>query len=94
MDFVWEKIQVDNGEPSEKILIIARNLRYMQEWCSIHGINWRSPMVKFVSSVRGLHGISPEGYFVYLGTDDLELWDRLEQWTSMNVIKPLLTPNI
>lgn len=93
MDYVWEKIQVTNGVPSEKILIIARNFRYMYEWCRIHGINYNSHMVKFVTRAIELRGIS-EYWYVDLGTDDEELRVLLERLKAIYAIKPLLEPNI
>ena len=93
MDFVWEKIQVENGEPSERILIIARNLRYAQEWCRIHGINFNSPMVRFVSSLDDFYGTSGM-YYVDLGTDDQDIRLVVERLKMMAAIKPLMTPNI
>ena len=67
MDFIWEKIQVTNGEPSERILIIARKARYVEEWCRIHEINPRSPMIKPVYSLTDCRGIVGMHY-VDLGT--------------------------
>lgn len=93
MSFVWERIQVTDGTPSERILIIARNMRYIEEWCRIHAINPRSPMVKFVIKSWQLRGISG-CYYVDLGTDDQELRRLLERLKTMDRIKPLLTPNI
>lgn len=92
MDFVWEKIQVENGEPSERILIIARDFRYAQEWCRIHGINFRSPAIRFASKLDHFHGISGM-YYVDLGTDDQDLRLVVEHLKMMATIKPLMTPN-
>lgn len=93
MDFVWEKIQITNGEPSEQILIIARNARYVEEWCRIHGINHHSTMIKFAERVVDLIGIS-DMYYVDLGTDDPEFRALIERWKAIAAVKPLLTPNI
>lgn len=92
MDFVWEKVQVENGNPSERILIIARNIRYILEWCRIHNINPNSTMVKKVTHEFDLIGISGM-YYVDLGTDDPELRTLIERLKAMKSIKPLLTPN-
>jgi hypothetical protein len=93
MSFVWEKIQVINGEPSEKILIIAYNFRYVHEWCRIHEINPQSEKVKVVTRVHDLRAISGS-YYVDLGTHDAEMRTLLERLKSIGVIRPLLTPNI
>ncbi len=93
MNFVWEKIQVVNGEPSCKILIIARNRIYMEEWCRIHEINPRSGKVIMVTKDRDLLGIQGS-YYVDLGTDNQDLRTLLERLKARDVIRPLLTPNI
>ena len=93
MNFVWEQIQVVKGEPSEKILIIARHSRYVEEWCRIHEINPRSKMVKFVRTIFDLEVISG-CYYVDLGTDNPHFRELLEQLKAIDAIKPLLTPNI
>ena len=95
MDFVWEKIDVVNGEPSERILIIARNYRYIQEWCRIHGINHQSRMVRPVMGINDLYGHGVTGcYYVELGTDNEALRELTERLKSLDAIRPLLTPNI
>ena len=91
--FVWEKISIEKGEPSETILVIARSFRYVSEWCLIHGINARSPRVMWVRELRHLEGIK-DVYYVDLGTDSHELRVLLERLKAMGYIKPLLTPNI
>jgi hypothetical protein len=93
MDFIWDKVQVINGEPSGKILIIARNHRYMEEWCRIQEINPRSMNVRMVTWINDLIGITGS-YYVDLGTDNEDVRTLLERLKSMGVIKPLLTPNI
>jgi len=93
MSFVWEKIEVVDGEPSEKILIIARKDGYMYEWCRIHEINPRSANVRMVTGLRDLLMITGS-YYVDLGTDDENVRTLLERLKSMDVIRPLLTPNI
>jgi hypothetical protein len=93
MNFVWEQMQIENGEPSERILIIARNIRYVHEWCRIHSINPRSPMIRVVKHFYDLRGVSGM-YYVDLGTDDAELRTLIEQLKAIQTIKPLLTPNI
>ena len=92
MDFVWEKIQIENGHPSEKILIIARNLRYAKAWCDVYNINYNSHMISFASHLNDLRGISGMHY-VDLGTDDEDFRTLIERLKAMNAIKPLLTPN-
>jgi hypothetical protein len=94
MDFIWEKIQVVNGEPSERILIIARNLRYMQEWCRIHAVNPNSRMVKTVIRADDFLGLGTTGsYYVDLGTDNEGVKSVLERLKELDAIRPLLTPN-
>lgn len=92
MNFVWEQIEVDHGEPSEMIVIIARTLRYVEAWCRIHKINPMSPRVRFVSNVMVLQGIS-HAYYVDLGTSNQELRTLLERLKNIKALEPLLTPN-
>ena len=93
MNFVWEQIQVVKGEPSEKILIIARNPRYVEEWCRIHEINPRSKMVKFVRTIFDLQGVTG-CYYVDLGTDNPHFRELLERYKALDVIRPFPEPNI
>ena len=93
MDFVWDKVQVVNGEPSERILIIARNFRYAREWCIVHDINMYSPMIQLATHHGSLHGISGM-YYVDLGTDNEEFRTLIERLKDLGAIKPLLTPNV
>jgi hypothetical protein len=92
MDFVWDKIQVVNGQPSEPILIIARDFRYAREWCRVHNINMYSPMIRLATRLSSLQGISGM-YYVDLGTDNADFRTLIERLKSMAAIKPLLTPN-
>lgn len=89
--FVLEKISIEKGEPSETILVIARSFRYVSEWCLVHGINARSPRVKWARTGHHLQGIK-DAYYVDLGTDDQEFRVLLEQLKALGHIKPLLTP--
>ena len=93
MDFVWEKILVENGSPSETILVIARSFIYVAEWCRIHGIDPRSPKIRWARTLDDFHGVSGS-YYVDLGTDSQDVRDLAERLKSLNAIKPLLTPNI
>lgn len=93
MRFVWEKIKVTNGDPSVRILIIARNTRYVHEWCRIHEINPHSPMVRAATCFADLHGIAGM-YYVDLGTDEHELRVFIERLKIIGAIEPLLTPNV
>jgi hypothetical protein len=94
VEYVWEKIQVVNGEPSERILIIARNLRYVHEWCRIHAVNPNSRMVKVVTRADDFLGLGTTGsYYVDLGTDDDGVKHVLERLKSLDAVRPLLTPN-
>ena len=94
MDYVWERMEVVNGEPSEKILIIARNYQYAVEWCLIHEINPKSRNVIIViRNVLGLRGI-PGAYYVYLGTDHSDVRELFERLKALDAIRPLLTPNV
>lgn len=93
MNFVWEQIQVTDGQPSEPILIIGRNMMYIDAWCRIHGISPRSPKVRQVFSINDLHGIS-DMFYVDLGTDDQDIRTLLERLKAIGAIKPLLVPNI
>lgn len=93
MSFVWDKIQIVDGEPSVTILIIARTRRYVEEWCRIHEVNSLSPRVRMVSSVQDLYRITGS-YYVDLGTGSEEVRTLLERLKAMDVIRPLLTPNI
>jgi hypothetical protein len=79
---------VVNGEPSEKILIIARNMLYVNEWCWENGINPRSRNVKFIRSIVDFQGIK-DAYYVDLGTDSPEFRTLLEQLKILGHIKPL-----
>lgn len=93
MNFVWEQIEVKDGEPSEKILIVARRIEYVIEWCRIHKINMGSPNVWFVKTITNLQGAA-NAYYVDLGTDNQELRTLLERLKNLGHIKPLLVPNI
>lgn len=94
MDYIWERMDVVDGEPSEKILIIARNYRYAQEWCRVHEINWNSRNVKIVTrDILGVHGITGS-YYVDLGTDSPDVRELVERLKSLDAIRPLLCPNI
>lgn len=93
MSFVWDKIQIVDGEPSVTILIIARTRRYVEEWCRIHEINPLSPRVRMVSRTQDLLRVTGS-YYVDLGTGNEEVRTLLERLKVMNVIRPLLTPNI
>jgi hypothetical protein len=91
--YVWDKIQVVNGEPSDNILIIARSRRYVEEWCRIHDVNPLSSRVRMVTRIQDLYGVTGS-YYVDLGTSNVNVRTLLERLKAMNVIKPLLTPNI
>jgi hypothetical protein len=80
-------VRITNGEPSEKILIIARNMLYVNEWCREHGVNPKSRNVKFVSGITHLYGVKG-AYYVDLGTDDIEFRTLLEGLKILGHIKP------
>lgn len=92
MDQIRDKIDVKAGEPSEPILIIARNPRYAREWCHLHGVNHESRMVKYVTHVTDLHGMR-DLWYVDLGTDSQELREYVEKLKSFGSLKPLHGPD-
>lgn len=91
MDEIRDKIDITNGEPSERILIIARNLRYAQAWCDLYKINPRSRMIEYVTHFTQLHGMK-DIWYVDLGTDSDQLREYAEQLKSLGAIKPLHGP--
>jgi hypothetical protein len=91
MDQIRDKIDITDGEPSELILIITRNLRFAQEWCHVYGVNPRSRMVKYVTHVTDLHGMR-NVWYVDLGTDSEELREYLEKLKSLDALKSLHGP--
>ena len=95
MDFVWQTIEVVNGEPSERLLMIGPNYHYIHEWCRIHEVNPRSRMVKTVISADDFLGLGTTGsYYVYLGTDNEGVKTVFERLKELDAIRPLLTPNV
>lgn len=92
MDNIRDKIDITDGEPSEQILIITRNVRFGQEWCLVYGVNPRSPMIKYVNHVTALHGMR-NVWYVDLGTDSQELREYLEKLKSLGSLKSLHGPD-
>lgn len=87
-NYIWEKITITNGEPSERIYIIARTLKIANDWCRIHEINPASWKIKYVNSPIDFFGVGP-GYYVNLGTNVGGLEALVEQLSDMGHIKPL-----
>lgn len=88
VNYVWEKITITNGEPSERIYIIARTLRIAHQWCWRHDINPASNKIKYVSTIFDLFGEGP-GYYVDLGTDVDSIEAVVEKLSAIGHIKPL-----
>lgn len=62
------EIWIDNGQPSEKIVVFAHNYVRFIRWCRRNGINYKSPMMKFVWNTQQLLGYTNMNY-VDLGID-------------------------
>lgn len=93
MNSIWDEIKVENGNPSETILIIARSFIYVAEWCRIYEIDPRSPNIRWARNLEDFHGVSGS-YYVDLGTDSQDVRELAERLKSLNAIKPFLRPNI
>lgn len=89
----WQQIQVTDGEPSEPILVVARDLKYVKEWCRIYGINSESLMLIPILHGIDLHGFT-DVYYINLGTNDQDLNTMIERLVSMHMLKQLFTPDI
>ena len=59
-------VKVINGNPVERILVIAPSYRYFADWCREHEINPQSGNVRFVDSDQRLRGYS-NAWYVNLG---------------------------
>ena len=59
----------ENGEPSEKIVVLAHNFTRYIAWCKRNKINYRSLKMKFVYNSQQLLGYS-NMYYVDLGINE------------------------
>lgn len=85
-------MEIVNGQPSERILIIARDLHCAYEWCRTHKINPRSSNIRLITSAHDLRGYW-DVYYVDLGTDDQELRCFFEKLRIAHQLKVLPTLN-
>jgi hypothetical protein len=60
-------IAVDpNGNPSERLLVIAPNRLEFLRWCQENKIDWQAPNIKYVYNLHQLQGVSHTA-FIDLG---------------------------
>lgn len=59
-------VGVINGNPVERILVIAPSYRYFGEWCHQNGINYRAPNIRYVHRQYDLRGYQ-DAWYVNLG---------------------------
>lgn len=93
MNQTWEQIKIVDGEPSERIIIIARNLHYVKVWCQTHRINHNSRRIQPILKITDMFGFT-DVWYVDLGTDNHDLREFIEQFKASNSIKPLNVPDI
>lgn len=79
---------MDDGNPSEKILVIARNHRVFRGWCDVYGVNWMAPNVIFVQNISHTHGIS-KAWLVDLGADNPQLRAWIDNKLKAGIYKHL-----
>lgn len=70
-------VGVIGGNPAETVLVIAPDYRQFTGWCYQHGINPKSPNIRYVSNRMHLYGYH-DAWYVDLGTPDGPLRDMLE----------------
>lgn len=78
-------VEVANGNPAERLLVIAPSYRRFRDWCHDHDISDRAPNVRYVRDERGLRGYR-DAWYVNLGVPDREglpLLRRLECMKAM-----------
>jgi len=86
-------VEIHNGNPAERILVIAPDYRVFNDWCRENGINPRSPKVWCATRKDHLRGYSG-GWYVYLGVPDgatglLGMLERLKAAFGMkDAVKP------
>lgn len=75
----WQTpLTIENGEPSNLIVVFAPTIRRFRNWCEGHGVNYRSRNVMHGYTERDIRGLACYWY-VWLGTDNrgLASWHRL-----------------
>lgn len=88
--FGWDqRVSVKDGEPSEPVIIVARNLRFAKAWCELYNVNPASRRIKYVTNdVTRLYG-TQGAYCVDLGTDSAEIREYLERLKVLGAVEML-----
>jgi hypothetical protein len=70
-------VEVVNGNPAERILVIAPTYLRFRDWCRDYDVNPHSPNVRYVGQMQHMRGYRDQWY-VLVGLPPGMRWEDLE----------------